>query len=130
PGLYQFAQIPPRSVRLSEQILHELSRGWHVLVARRSVHRQWPLPVFKPRREDQRRKIAAVIDMKMAEEKDVHLRHLRAALAKAQSTASSSIQNDTRLAVVPYQVAGRRPLILHLRATGTQNLHSEPRSAT
>ena len=48
-----------------------------------------------------------MIDMKMAEQKYVHLGHLRAALAKSERAASSSIKEDASLAVLPYQIDAR-----------------------
>jgi hypothetical protein len=40
-------------------------------VARRTVYRQRTFAVFKPRRKDQGREIAAVIDVKVAEQENV-----------------------------------------------------------
>jgi hypothetical protein len=53
-----------------------------------------------------------VIDMKMAEKKNVHLGHLRSTLPKAESTATSCVNDHTRTTMIPYQVTGRRAFIL------------------
>jgi hypothetical protein len=113
-------------MRIAEQIVHKLRRRRHVLVPRRSVHRQHPRAVFKPRRKNQRRKIAAVIDMKMAEEKNIQLRHLRSALSKAQRAASSCIHHHACTPVLPDQITGRRALVLQLRPARPEHLHRQP----
>src|SRR5579871_3015761 len=87
--IHQVAQIAIRSMRIIEEIAHKLRGRRHELVSRRPEDRQGTIPIFKPRRKDQCREVAAVIDMKMAEQKDVHLRHLRSTLAKPKSAATS-----------------------------------------
>ena len=125
----EVAQIPIRSVRITEEIAHKLGGGRHELVSRRTEYRQRTIAVFKPGRKDQSREVAAVIDMKMAEQKDVHLRHLRSTLPKPKSATASCVNDHTRLTVLPYQIAGRRSLILRLRATRAEYLHRHTCSA-
>ena len=68
-----------------------------------------------------------MIDMEMAEENHVHLGHLRSALPKAQSAASTSINDDTCGAMIPYEIAAGSPLILQLRATRSEHLNRQSR---
>src|SRR6476646_3039665 len=79
--------------------------------------------IFKPGRENQGGEIAAVVDMKMAEEKNIHFRHLCIAFSKAESAAPSRVHHHPRLPVLPDEIAARGALILQLRPTGAQHLH-------
>ena len=89
-----------------EEGVHELGGGWHEAVSRRAEYGEGALAVFEPGRKDQSGEVAAVIDVKMAEEKDVRLRHLCSALAKAESTASTRVEDHARTTVLPYEIAG------------------------
>lgn len=63
-----------------------------------------------------------MVDVKVAEQNHVQLRHLRPALSKPQSTSSAGINQYPRLPVLPYQIAGRSALVLQLRASGAEDL--------
>src|ERR1700761_1579741 len=86
---HQVAQIAPGSMRLAEQVAYKLGGGRHVLISRRAEYRQRPLAVFKPGRKNQSWEVAAVVHMKVTEQKDIHPGHLCAALAKAQGATAS-----------------------------------------
>jgi hypothetical protein len=89
-------------VWLTEEVVHKLSGRRHYVVSRRAEYWQGTLAVSKPGRKDQGREVATVIDMKMAEEKNVDRRHLCSTLPEAESAASSCVNDHTRSTVVPY----------------------------
>ena len=102
PGarFYQFAKLAKGTVRITEHIVNKLRCGRHEVVSSRAINRQGTGPVFKPGGKNQCRKVTAMVDMEMTEEKDVRLRHLSPALPKSESAAAARIQDDPRRAVL------------------------------
>src|ERR1700761_3184153 len=123
--LGHIAEIAPGSVRIAEEVMHQLGGGGHVLVSRRAVDGQGAGAISKPGREDQRGEVATVVDMKVAEEEDVELGEVRATLAEAESAASACVDDHTRFAAIPYEIAGGGAVVLHLRAAGAEYLHRQ-----
>src|SRR5271168_2497933 len=91
--LYQLAEIAPGSVWIAEESVHKLCGGGHEVVSCGAVDREGTLAVFEPGRKDESGEVAAVIDVKVAEEKDVGLGHLRSTLSEAESAASSCVED-------------------------------------
>jgi hypothetical protein len=94
--------------------VHKLRGGGHEVVSGGAVDWEGALAVFEPGRKDESRKVAAVIDMKVAEEEDVGLGHLRSALSEAESAAAAGVEDDTGAAVIPDEIACRGALSLRL----------------
>src|ERR1700761_2657434 len=121
--LYEFAEIAPGSVRVGEEGVYELCGGGHEVVSCGAVDGERTLAVFEPRRKDESGEVAAVIDVKVTEEEDVRLGHLRSTLSEAESAATSGIEDDAGDAMIPNEVAGRGALILRLGTTGAEDLN-------
>jgi hypothetical protein len=115
---YQLAEITPRSAWIAEEFVHKLGGGGHEVVSCWAVDREGALAVFEPGRKDESREVAAVIDVKVAEEEDVGLGHLRSTLPEAEGAASSGVEDDAGAAVIPDEIAGGGALILRLRTAG------------
>src|ERR1700722_1517023 len=92
--LYEFAEIAPGSVRVCEEGVYELCGGGHEVVSCGAEDRERALAVFEPGRKDEGGEVAAVIDVKVTEEEDIGLRHLRSTLSEAEGTASSGVEDD------------------------------------
>ncbi len=63
--------------------------------------------------------------MKVAEEEDVELGDVRAALAEAESAGAAGVDDDTGFAVIPDEIAGGGALRLQLRAAGAEYLDGD-----
>lgn len=121
--LYEFAEIAPGAVWIGEEVVHKLFGRGHEIVSCGAVDRERALAVFKPGRKDEGREVAGVIDVKVAEEEDVGLGHLRSTLAEAEGSASSGVEDDSGDAVIPDEVAGGGALILRLGTAGAEDLY-------
>src|SRR5262249_14688030 len=73
----EIAQVPVDAAGPPEEAGHELGGRGHEVVSGGAVNRQWPRAVLEPGGLDERREVAAVVDVKVAEQDDVELRHLR-----------------------------------------------------
>jgi hypothetical protein len=104
--LYEFAEVAPGSVWTGEEVVHKLCGGGHEIVSCGAVDRESALAVFEPGRKDEGGEVAAVIDVKVTEEEDIGLGHLRSTLSEAESAASSGVEDDAGGAVIPDEIAG------------------------
>src|SRR5208282_1804957 len=125
-GYQQLAEIAISAVLMSEEIVNKLHRGRHEVVSLRAIDRQRPIAIFKPRRLDQRGKVAAMIDVKVREQNHIKLRHLRPALAKAKRASSSRIHKHSRSPVFPEEIAARSPLVLQFGPARPKHLQCDP----
>ena len=121
--LYQLAEIVPGSVWIAEEFVNKLSCGRHEVVSCGAVDGEGTLAILEPGRKDESREVAAVIDVKVAEEEDVGLGHLRSTLAETERAASSGVEDDTGAAVVPDEITGRGALIPRLWPAGAEDLY-------
>ena len=121
--LYEFAEIAPGSVWIGKEFVHKLGGGGHEIVSGGAVDRERALAIFKPGRKDEGREVAGVIDVKVTEEEDIGLGHLRSTLAKAEGTPSSGVEDDAGFAAIPDKIAGGGALILRLGTAGAEDLY-------
>ena len=120
-GYEQFAEITVDTL-VAEEVGDELHGGGHEVTAFGAVNGKGASAVFEPGRFDEGGKVAAVIDVKVAEENDVEAGHLRAAFTEAQSAAAAGVYKDARLAVLPDEIAAGSAFVLEFGAAGAQDL--------
>jgi hypothetical protein len=71
--------------------VHEIYRRRKLAVARWAIHGQRTFALFKPGREDQGRKIGAMVNVEVSEQDHVELGHFRATLSETKSAATTGI---------------------------------------
>jgi hypothetical protein len=120
---YQLAEITPSSAWIAEEFVHKLCGGWHEVVSGGAIDREGALAIFEPGRKDESGEVAAVIDVKVTEEEDVGLGHLRSTFSEAESAATSGVEDDARAAVIPDEITCRGSLILRLGAARAEDLY-------
>jgi|ERR1700733_5557564 hypothetical protein len=120
---YEFAEIAPGSVWIGEEVVHKLRGGGHEAVSGGAVDRKRTLAVFEPGRKDEGGEVAAVIDVKVTEEEDIGLGHLRSTLSEAEGTASSGVEDDAGAAVIPDEITGGGALVLRLGPARAEDLY-------
>src|SRR5271170_2331026 len=124
-GVQELAEIAIDAALSIEVIRDEFGSRGHEVISLRAIDGQGAMPIFEPGGLDQRGKVAAVIDVEVAEEDYVEVRHLRTALAEAKGAASSGVNERTRSAVFPDEIAARSALVLQFRPAGAEHLHGD-----
>jgi hypothetical protein len=71
--------------------VHEIYRRRKLAVARGTIYGQRTAALFKPGRENQGRKIGAMVNVEMSEQDDVELGHFRATLSETKTAAAASV---------------------------------------
>jgi len=121
----QLTEVAIGAVLVSKEIGHKLGRRGHEVISHRAADGQGTFAIFKPGRLDQRRKIGAMVDVKVSEQNHIRVRHLRPALSESKSTSSPRIDDYSRSPVFPHEIAARGSLVLQLWPSGTKHLHRD-----
>src|SRR6476646_7239108 len=84
-------QIAIDTVPSIEESVDKIDRRRKLAVARWAVYRQRAIAIFKPGREDQRRKIDAMVNVEMREQNHIELGHFRATLCESKSATTAGV---------------------------------------
>src|SRR5271155_12396 len=90
-GVQKLAEVAIDAALSIEEIGDEFGCGRHEVISLWAVDGEGAIPIFEPGGFNQRGKVATMIDVEVAEEDYVEVRHLRAALAEAKGAASSGV---------------------------------------